>query len=119
MNNWISICEQLPPTDRRVWFCCEIDGDFTEAELGQFNGNWTGNKNAVAMELDGADWSPCSYWMDLPKPPPTLAQRIARAIERDLNDSRGFHLDSLGDHERNKIVEKWEKLIEAELAKTS
>jgi len=50
---------------------------------------------------------------------PTVAQRIARAIERDLNDRRGFHLKSLDDETRNSIVDKWEKLIEAELAKTS
>ena len=69
MNNWISICEQLPPTDRRVLFCCEIDGEFTEVDLGQFNGAWTGSTSAVAMELEGDDWAPCSHWMDLPKPP--------------------------------------------------
>mgnify|MGYP003658934643 CR=1 FL=1 len=68
-SNWISIREQLPPIDRQVLFCCEIDGDFTEVDLGQFDGHWTASKNAVAMELDGDDWAPCSHWMEIPKTP--------------------------------------------------
>lgn len=67
--NWILIRDQLPPTDMQVLFCCEIDGDFTEIYLGQFNGAWTRSTSAVAMELDGDDWEPCSHWMELPKPP--------------------------------------------------
>lgn len=67
--NWILIRDQLPPTDMQVLFCCEIDGDFTEIYLGQFNGTWAESKNAVAMELDGDDWAPCSHWRELPKPP--------------------------------------------------
>ena len=59
------------------------------------------------------------FGCDVGHPLPTLAQRIVRAIEDDLNDRRGFHLDSLDDETRNSIVDKWEKLIEAELAKTS
>jgi hypothetical protein len=52
---------------------------------------------------------------DTGHPPPTLAQRIARAIENDLNDRRGLHLSSLADERRNDIVDTWEALIEAEL----
>ena len=44
-------------------------------------------------------------------PLPNLAQRIARAIENDLNDRRGFHLSSLDDERRNDIVDTWETLI--------
>ena len=66
---WILVLDQLPPTDRQVLFCCEIDGEFTEVGLGQFDGGWTGSKNAVAMAMDGDDWAPCSHWMELPKPP--------------------------------------------------
>ena len=68
LDRWISIRDQLPPTDRQVLFCCELDGEFTEVDLGQFDGGWTGSKNAVAMALDD-DWAPCSHWMELPKPP--------------------------------------------------
>ena len=68
-EQWVSILDQLPPMETRVLFCCDIDGHFTEVELGQFTGSWTGSKNAVAMALDGDDWSPCSHWMELPKTP--------------------------------------------------
>ena len=68
LHKWILVHDQLPPTDRQVLFCCDIDGDFTEVDLGQFDGGWTGSKNAVAMALDD-DWAPCSHWMELPKPP--------------------------------------------------
>jgi hypothetical protein len=59
------------------------------------------------------------YGCDDGHPLPTLAQRIARAIELDLNDRRGYHFNSLDDETRNLIVDKWEKLIQSELAKTS
>lgn len=68
-DRWISIRDQLPPIDRQVLFCSELDGNFTEIYLGQFNGAWTDSPNAVAMELDGDDWAPCSHWMELPKTP--------------------------------------------------
>jgi hypothetical protein len=68
-QKWISVRDQLPPIDRQVLFCCAIDGVFTEVDLGQFDGNWTRSKNAVAMDLDGDDWAPCSHWMELPEPP--------------------------------------------------
>jgi len=71
-SKWISVRDQLPPIDRRVLFCCDIDGDFTEVDLGQFSGNWTESKTAVAMELGGDDWAPCSHWMELPDPPGEL-----------------------------------------------
>ncbi len=56
------------------------------------------------------------YGCDDGHPLLTLAQRIARAIERDLNDRRGYHLNSLDDETRNAIVDKWETLIEKELS---
>lgn len=68
-SQWSLIRDQLPPIDRQVLFCCAIDGVFTEVDLGQFDGNSTRSKNAVAMELDGDDWAPCSHWMELPEPP--------------------------------------------------
>jgi hypothetical protein len=68
-SKWILVRDQLPPTDRLVLFCCDIDGEFTQVIAGQFSGNWTESKNAVAMELDGDDWAPCSHWMELPEPP--------------------------------------------------
>ena len=68
-SKWISVCDQLPPTDRRVLFCCAIDGDFSEVDIGQFDGSWMGSTGAVAMELDGDDWAPCSHWMELPNTP--------------------------------------------------
>ncbi len=50
-------------------------------------------------------------------PQPTLAQRIALAIEKDLNNRRGFHLSTL-DNETNKtILDAWENLIKMELSK--
>jgi len=66
---WISVRDQLPPVRKQVLFCCEIDGDFSEVIAGQYSGNWTESKNAVAMELGGDDWAPCSHWMEIPKPP--------------------------------------------------
>lgn len=48
---------------------------------------------------------------------PNLAQRIARKIEDDLNDRRGFKLNTLDDETRNSIVDKWEVLIQTELDK--
>jgi len=69
ISKWMSVHDQLPPIDRLVLFCCEIDGEFTEVIAGQCNGNWTESKNAVAMELDGDGWAPCSHWMELPEPP--------------------------------------------------
>ena len=74
-SKWISVRDQLPPTDRRVLFRCIIDGDFSEVDIGQFDGTWTGSKNAVVMELDGDDWAPCSHWIELPKPPEVLRLR--------------------------------------------
>ena len=50
-------------------------------------------------------------------PSPNLAQRIARKIEDDLNDRRGFKLNTLDDETRNSIVDKWEVLIQTELNK--
>lgn len=48
-------------------------------------------------------------------PLPTLAQRIALAIERDLNDRRGLHISSLDEEIQITILDKWQRLIEAEL----
>ena len=69
LSQWISVHDQLPPGDRCVLFCCDIDGEFTKVDLGLFDGKWTESKNAVAMELLVDDWAPCSHWMELPEPP--------------------------------------------------
>lgn len=48
-------------------------------------------------------------------PKPTLAQRIALAIESDLNDRRGLHINSLDDDIQRDILDRWEELITKEL----
>jgi len=45
-------------------------------------------------------------------PKPTLAQRIAMAIEEDLNDRRGLHISSLDEEVQVKILDTWVKIIE-------
>ena len=65
---WISIAERLPPLREDVLFCCEIDGEFTRVDLGQYGGEKTYGE-AVVMDLSEYDWSPCSHWMPLPDPP--------------------------------------------------
>lgn len=50
-------------------------------------------------------------------PSPTLAQRIALAIETDLNDRRGFHMSTLDNDTNRKILDRWAELIDAELRK--
>ena len=77
--NWIPITKELPQLDIPVLFCCDIDGEFTDVDLGWFTGRWTDSKTAIAMELPGfeiktdgtmiQDWSPCSHWMTLPQTP--------------------------------------------------
>lgn len=69
----------------------------------------------------GGLWSrPGKFGCDLPgHPSPTLAQRIALAIETDLNDRRGFHMSSLDNETNRKILDQWAKLIEAELSSSS
>jgi len=46
----------------------------------------------------------------------SLAERIADRIAADLNDRRGFHLDTLDDELQREIRDKWMGIIEAELA---
>ena len=69
INKWIAVHHHLPPINRLVLFCCDIAGEFTQVNLGQYSGKWTESKNAVAMQLDGDDWAPCSHWIELPEPP--------------------------------------------------
>jgi hypothetical protein len=69
----------------------------------------------------GGFWSrPGKFGCDLPgHPSPTLAQRIALAIENDLNDRRGFHMSTLDNDTNREILDRWAELIEAELSLSS
>lgn len=49
-------------------------------------------------------------------PPRDIAWKIVAAIEDDLNDRRGFHLDGLGDDLREHIQDVWLGKIRAILA---
>lgn len=68
---WIPITEQLPPIDEPVLFCCLTDVGFTDVDRGWYEKNWTDDESALVMRIsyDVNDWSPCSHWMPLPKPP--------------------------------------------------
>jgi hypothetical protein len=66
----------------------------------------------------------CGGWTDRPglfgcdRPPhpaPDLAQRIARAIERDLTDRRGFGWDDVAEETQYAIRERWVEIIRREL----
>ena len=46
-------------------------------------------------------------------PQPDLAQRIVAVIERDLNDRRGLHIDSLSDELQDEIRDHWTELVRA------
>ena len=48
-------------------------------------------------------------------PKPTLPERIALAIERDLNDRRGLHISSLDEQVQIQILDTWKRLVEVEL----
>lgn len=50
-------------------------------------------------------------------PSPTLAQRVAAAIERDLNDRRGMRWDRIHEETRDAIRDRWAAMVEHELAK--
>ena len=69
----------------------------------------------------GGLWSrPGKFGCDLPgHPSPTLSQRIALAIESDLNDRRGYHLSVLDNETNRKILDCWAELIEAELKRSN
>ena len=83
--------------------------------------------SASNQESDGRMMSECSFCGELfsrpgkfgcqlnEHPLPTLPQRIALAIERDLNDRRGFHLSSLDSETNRRILDTWAKIIEKEL----
>lgn len=54
---------------------------------------------------------------NLRHPAPTLAQRIANAIEHDLNDRRGLGIDTLNNDIQDEIFDAWAALIEDEIDK--
>ncbi len=45
----------------------------------------------------------------------TRPKRIAEAIENDLNDRRGLHIDSCDEETRKEILKEWQRLIAVEL----
>ena len=81
---WISIRDQLPPIGKQVLFCCKLDDEFTEVDLGEYCGKWSDSPNAIVMELpraqDDYDWSPCSHWMELPKTPELTNQTESNKV---------------------------------------
>jgi tRNA(Ile2) C34 agmatinyltransferase TiaS len=48
-------------------------------------------------------------------PKPTLAQRIAKSIERDLCDRRGMDWDEVAEETRQEIRDTWAELVQYEL----
>ena len=84
---WTPITEQLPPIDKEVLFCCQIDDIFTGVSLGTYAGKWTDSPNAIVMEVTGIadDWSPCSHWMPLPLTPDQLASATLSESTKETN----------------------------------
>lgn len=67
-------------------------------------------------ECGGRFDRPGLYRCDDPRhPAPDLAQRIAAAIERDVNDRRGLKWTGIEEETQYHIRDKWAELIRAEL----
>lgn len=70
MSDWIPITERLPPMGEVVAFCCWIDDHFSDVEAGRYTGEKTMGEPIVMYPCWHCDdWTPCSHWMPLPKPP--------------------------------------------------
>ncbi len=70
-KRWISIDDATPPEGEEVLFCCQIDDDFMEVNLGVYRGSHSLG-NALVMELSDTvcdDWAPCTHWMHKPATP--------------------------------------------------
>ena len=67
---WNDIENKKPKERIRVLFCCKVNNQFSDIEIGEWIGKYTENKKALIMDygvLD--DWYPCTHWMNLPKYP--------------------------------------------------
>jgi len=69
MNRWISIADRLPKVGEQVVFICNVNGDWSDPEIGRYTGMKTAG-DAIVMDCgDPDEWYPCTHFRELPTPP--------------------------------------------------